>query len=582
MFEIFQQILNPSKRHIDTHLYDTFKFPIMYLPDEEVYILNDTLCEDLELNPQLHNSMNHFFLEPSNNFGIDMMDKSFKYYTNNIDYLKNTQTVIQNMSHFEYEDVSCNEFLSLWKETKSNPSFLDKYSYIEWDMFKYLNSSSFSLQILSFVNMSSPVLSIIVPFLFLLFPFLILKIQRVPITFDVYISVLKSLAKNHFIGRILNVQDLDIKSVMYLLGSIGIYFYQIYQNINMCSKFYHNIKSVNEHILYLKTYILKTTDNMKKFIDYNKHLPFYENFCNDLRNHINKFESFYTQISDLKVFTPGFSKLSEIGYLLKVFYYIHDNEELETSLKYSVGFHGYLDHLYGINENIKQKHMNFTQFNTESKTIIKQQYYPSYKNENHVKNDGVIYKNIITGPNASGKTTYLKTTALNIIFSQQYGVGFFESCILNPYVHIHSYLNIPDTSGRDSLFQAESRRCKEILDAIDNSNKRHFTIFDELFSGTNPNEASKSAFAFLKYISQYENVDYILTTHYTNICKRIHKNKFASNYKMEIHESDDGKVKYTYKIRKGISRFQGATYILAQMGFPDEIIQSINNFDKDK
>jgi len=581
MFDTFQQILNPPKRIIDTNLYDTFKFPIQYLPQEQLFVLNDTLCEDLELNPNNNGSMNHFFIDSSNNFGTNMICKSYKYYTNNIQYLQDTQNVIKNMVFFHRDGLQCDMFNDLWNETKCNRSFLDKYSYIEWDMFKYLNSSSFSLQMLSFINMSAPVLSIIVPFLFLLFPFLILKIQQIPISFGVYIDVLKSLAKNHFIGKILNVKNLDIKSILYLLGSIGLYFYQIYQNINMCFKFYHNIKSVNEHILYLKQYIVKTTSNMKKFIKFNKKLPYYENFCNTMNSHIYTLESFYNHICDLKSFTPGFSKISEIGYLLKIFYYIHDNEALETTLKYSVGFNGYLDHLHGIYENVQQQHLNYTVFINEGKTSIKKQYYPSYKNENHVKNDGLIYKNIITGPNASGKTTYLKTTALNIIFSQQYGVGFFEKCYLHPYAHIHSYLNIPDTSGRDSLFQAESRRCKEILDAISNSNERHFTIFDELFSGTNPNEASKSAYAFLKYISQYENVDYILTTHYTNICKKLQKNKIACNYKMEIIENENN-IQYTYKIERGVSKFQGATYILAQMEFPDEIIDTIHNFDKDK
>jgi DNA mismatch repair ATPase MutS len=54
-------------------------------------------------------------------------------------------------------------------------------------------------------------------------------------------------------------------------------------------------------------------------------------------------------------------------------------------------------------------------------------------------------------------------------------------------------LNIPDSSGRDSLFQAESRRCKEIIDIINkDKTHRHFCIFDELFSGTNPVETTKA------------------------------------------------------------------------------------------
>jgi DNA mismatch repair ATPase MutS len=117
-------------------------------------------------------------------------------------------------------------------------------------------------------------------------------------------------------------------------------------------------------------------------------------------------------------------------------------------------------------------------------------------NEKPITNNCRLDKNIlITGPNAAGKTTILKTTLFNIILSQQLGLGCYKTATINVYKYIHSYLNIPDTSQRDSLFQAEARRCKEIVDCLlENNNKdRHFCIFDELYSGTNPSEAVASA-----------------------------------------------------------------------------------------
>ena len=50
------------------------------------------------------------------------------------------------------------------------------------------------------------------------------------------------------------------------------------------------------------------------------------------------------------------------------------------------------------------------------------------------------------------ETTLLKSTLINLILSQQIGFGFYKSAYINPYKHIHCYINIPDTSGRDSLF----------------------------------------------------------------------------------------------------------------------------------
>ena len=186
---------------------------------------------------------------------------------------------------------------------------------------------------------------------------------------------------------------------------------------------------------------------------------------------------------------------------------------------------------------------------------------------------------IISGANASGKTTILKTTSINIIFSQQIGCGFYSACSLNPYTHIHSYLNIPDTSGRDSLFQAESRRCKEILDIIKatDTSARHFCIFDELFSGTNYTEAVKSAYAFLLYLSGIKNTRFMLTTHYISVCKKMKKSKNICNYKMGVSQDGD-KLKYTYKMKKGISKIQGAVCILRDMDYPAEILDSIKNY----
>jgi DNA mismatch repair protein MutS len=141
-------------------------------------------------------------------------------------------------------------------------------------------------------------------------------------------------------------------------------------------------------------------------------------------------------------------------------------------------------------------------------------------------------------------------------------------------------LNIPDTSGRDSLFQAESRRCKEIIDNIklnSDSKCRHFCIFDELYSGTNPEEASKAGHAFLKYLNGFSNVNYILTTHYFAICNKFKKSKQVQNYKMEVNVLKDGTFEYTYKIKKGVSKIKGGIRVLKDMDYPDEIIDTIEN-----
>ena len=102
----------------------------------------------------------------------------------------------------------------------------------------------------------------------------------------------------------------------------------------------------------------------------------------------------------------------------------------------------------------------------------------------------------LVGYSGAGKTTILKTTFLNLLFSQQIGGGFYDKAKIKPIDYFYCYMNIPDTSGRDSLFQAEARQCKDILEQIAATpkDKSHFIIFDELYSGTNPFEASAAAY----------------------------------------------------------------------------------------
>jgi hypothetical protein len=478
-------------------------------------------------------------------------------------------------------------------------------------------------------------MSFFIPFILLLFPFIILKIQGVPITFEIYVDTLKSIARHHFIGKaLMNFENISVESMLYFIITFALYVLQMYQNTVQCIRFYRNTQTMNDDLCDLKLYVDDSIEKMKRFLKYNKMRESYKEFCRDISIHCQILEKIREELSEIYPFQCSIYKVTDIGYMMKCYYELHVNVDYEFSLLYSMGFDGYLQQMNGLYQNIEQKTMNFSQFyvapseprrqpqekqkqtteniievdlsscvvvvdpaetreNEESdsleeeeelpeETYIRNQYYPPHSLEkNCVKNDAILDKHlIITGPNASGKTTFLKTTTLNILFSQQFGAGFYDSCCILPYTHFHSYLNIPDTSGRDSLFQAESRRCKEILDIIelypDSKNYRHFCIFDELYSGTNPIEATKSAYAFLKYLSEtYSHVDFLLTTHYVSICDKWEKSKLIQNYKMDIFYDDNHKMIHTYKIKKGISKIQGAISILEEMAYPTEIISMI-------
>jgi len=579
---------------VKNNLVKNFKLPIQYLEQSELFCINDTVCNDLELvttQNEKQKSMYHYLLKPTNEFGEHLIPEWKKYYTTNVDYLKDTQHVLQNMQEYRKKllqenytyQMRCEKINEIWNELKNNDDFLCKYNYIEWDMIKQFNKSSDILQIISIMNLASPMISFILPFMFLIIPFIILKIQRIPITFNVYIDVLKEIAKHHFIGKALStgMGSLTPDKVIYLVFIIGFYLYQIYQNITMCNRMYNNMLKINEYLMEINNYVNYSIHNMESFIELNKHYLCYQPFCNTIQSHLMELRKMKELLQNIKPFEISFGKLMDMGYLLKCYYEIHSNNEWENTLKFSFGFEGYMNNLLGVWENIECKNICYADYDLSGNCTIQKQYYPPLMEDNPVKNDCKFDKNIIiSSPNAGGKTTIIKSTLLNIIFSQQLGCGFYKHCVLNPYTHIHSYLNIPDTSGRDSLFQAESRRCKEIIDIINESKEhsRHFGIFDELYSGTNPTEATKSAYAFLVYLSKKKNVNFILTTHYVSVCNKFKKSNTIQNYKMVVENLENGALKYTYKMKKGISKIQGALKILEQMDYPDEIIQNVKNY----
>ena len=554
-----------------------FRLPIEYLDEKVVHPLSTVVASDLELvSATASDPMYEVLLKPKHEFAKDMIHHWKKSFTSDADFLKQTQQVITNTASCETV-VDCSAISGILKDIYETPAFHDRYSYVDIDKFHFVNASSNFLGFWTGVNLLSPIFSLMLPLIMIIAPFVLLKIQRVPIDFNTYITVLKDIAKKHALGKVFSsMNDFSINNLVYILFTLAMYAMQMYQNVKSCIRFYNNISLVNNNLLVLKGFVAHSIDSMEQFLDKNSGLSRYRGFCHDVSLHYDYLVALREELKDVKPFSFGVSKCFEVGYLLKCYYSLHSVAEYKKGLQYAVSFEGYRSNLETLSEQLKQGTIHLgTLIAERKKNIFKNQHYPTHTES--VLNTVDLKKNlIITGPNASGKTTQLKTTAINIIFTQQFGLGFYESASLTPYTHIHSYLNIPDTSGRDSLFQAEARRCKEILDIIDSEGvSKHFCIFDELFSGTNAEEATSASFGFLKYLQKREDVDFILTTHFVKLCKKVKKadSLQIQNYKMSA-ELVGNQIVFHYKLVKGISKIKAAKLILIQMGFPDEIVEN--------
>jgi hypothetical protein len=601
---------------------NAFKLPIEYLDTSSLFVINNNIVNDLELVKAnelaiTNNSLDHSANDAANNddanynlyyhvfdpktiFEKNVINKWSKYYTNNKEFLLETQDLIKNykpLKKVEFSDSPCVNDLAVYNNCENiiyDNGFVNKYQYIDIPLLNKFNNNSLVLQALSVYNLSTPIVSLLIPILFLLLPFFIIKLQGHNVTFELYFNHLKTVFSNHIIGQLFSsLSETNLTNKIYILFSFGFYIFQLYLNINGCIKYFFNIKYIHNTLYDLKAYIIETLKTYDNFLNYSKNLNHYKEFNEFIVSNSAIFNSYLCQLRRLTPYSLSMTKVVELGQLMKCFYYLNKNDSFINSLYFSFGFNGYIKNILTLQQFISAKVMNYCSYNSNNEpTYFDNSYFAnlnniealtiekrdpcSVKTKTIVKNSYKLDKNIIiTGPNASGKTTLLKSTLFNILLCQQIGCGFFNNASIKVYDYIHCYINIPDTGGRDSLYQAEARQCKNILQLIENNkDKTHFCVFDELYSGTNPDEAISSAYGYLNHLNKLNNIDYMLTTHYNKLCKKLNKqnNNFFMKVKKNDHTDD---FEYTYKIKKGISNVKGALKVLKDLEYPENIITNM-------
>ena len=384
--------------------------------------------------------------------------------------------------------------------------------------------------------------------------------------------------RNHSIGQIFSIGSASWDKRVMILVSFAIYLVQVYFNFQSCVKFIKNMRNLHQMIFSYRDYLRETSMSLQFIIAEWEDLEMHKEFIDRCGVVKNKCDSIVNQLHGISPCGITWSKVMDIGKAVKAFYMINMDGEYKATLEYCLKYNSYISSLHSIKSKIESGEMNICKIS--KKTKMTGVYYPHLKDA-AVKNDIDCHiNNIVTGPNAAGKTTMVKSVIINVILSQQFGCGFYESCKLKPYDQIHSYINIPDTSGRDSLFQAEAGRCKHILSSISaNPDDNVLCVFDELFSGTNPYEAISAANAYLKHICSLDNVTFLLTTHFLDLCKKLNKLKNVKNMQMQV-VSRDGDFEYTYKVINGISRVKGGIKVLRDLGYPEHIVKDSSDIIK--
>lgn len=206
-----------------------------------------------------------------------------------------------------------------------------------------------------------------------------------------------------------------------------------------------------------------------------------------------------------------------------------------------------------------------------SKIVIDDMVHPLI--EKAVPNSVHIEKDIlITGSNASGKSTFLKTMAVNMIFAQTICMCKAKS-FNGPYAKIYTSMALRDSiSSGESYYIREIKSLKRIIDAI-NSEIPVICFVDEILRGTNTVERIAASSNILKHVSKM-NCICIAATHDVELTHILEK--YFKNYHFQ-ERIEEKEVLFDYKIHYGRSVTQNAIKLLELLGYEKNIVKKAQN-----
>lgn len=175
---------------------------------------------------------------------------------------------------------------------------------------------------------------------------------------------------------------------------------------------------------------------------------------------------------------------------------------------------------------------------------------------------------IITGPNMSGKSTYLRQIAIIVIMAQ---IGsFVPAKKANISIVDKIFTRI---GASDNLYKGESTfmvEMNEMSNIIENSTKNSLLILDEVGRGTSTYDGLSIAWAILEYISKKIKAKTLFATHYHELTELENKLNNVVNMKVEIEEYNN-EVIFLRKVIKGFANKSYGIEVAKLAGLPDDL-----------
>ena len=597
-----------------------WKHHLQYSPKEffnNKININENLFNDLEIfisynhddNDTVYKQINYTRTKLGDHYYRELLSNP----TKNIEILSNRQKLVRNLLENPEKHQKITKLLNqlnqyqtdglwMWKDQSQEFDQIFQMLYFKNSYLQAFNTSEWFLKIYNYFQIIFiPIYGLIAPLLFFIVPYIIVRVFfgfKIPIKF--YFNIIK----NTFFGNSMtaslfgNSKLVSILQLIYQGISLFLYGYGIYNSFKMAMTLNKIINMIHEKV-----------NNLSQFIKTAYEL--YQEAKGILN--LEPLTVSYLELWD-NIFEKSPHLLSDKGKILRTFFLLTNGKDKLIPLLQMTGFIDTINsisYLYLINNTQNTIDNTIENFDIDNninvkmdvkteetkKEILKSYCFPEYLVESGqpilvcnniwnpflnslkaVKNDFELGKEnpnniLITGPNASGKSTFIKSVVLGVLMSQTISISPCNIMSITPFELLNTYLNIPDAKGRESLFEAEMYRARNHIDQVYKLKPTDFSlvIMDEIFNSTNYEEGVAGAYIIGKELGNIKNSLTIITTHF-NYLTKLEKTKMFKNYKFEVEKIDKQIIK-SYKIKEGVSKQYLALDLLEKNGYNPEMIK---------
>lgn len=600
MFKKFQNILKckdiqPLETYTEYNLTESLDktLHLDVLPSD--MIVGKDVMNDLEIfhpydNETFQSTVYHIFQSNcSTEGGKTFVKRLLQNPISNIHHLENRKKCFQTLANIDMKEYT--DLKSKLKETEKD--FLWFFSQKEKTVDELINSIYFSYSILNSLNNNSsfmtsynfykiilsPMIGVISPIIYFILPFIILKIKFGKLFQMSFVTYVKMLYKSMTVSNnLINLLDDNngnsmlsrLQMITYMLSLI-FYFQGMFNTVSVSRTTYKIVEYISVKVNNAFIYLKACSEINEKVWNNDVH-PYENDF---ITNDIHKVDDeLIGMLSEYKPFNE-FTIFSHFGDQLVKYKKLNASNILnivnKTYLIDGLFAITCVKHAYGLSL------VDFIDNDSDTPFVTcKKAWHLCVNKDISVKND-IDFKNaIITGPNAGGKSTLIKTVCLNVLLSQTVTLSASEHTKMTPFYFINTQINIPDCKGIESLFEAEMNRCLYTLSVIKNNpNKKCLIVMDEIFNSTNLVEAIAGAYSILQKLNDFDNVMTIITTHFVYLTK-LRKHTSFKCHKMNVicSHPDEGKIVFPYILSKGVSKQYVALELLKERGFDECILNN--------